>query len=86
MAHGSGGASTAELMRQIFKKRFANEILDRLEDSAVVDTGAGRLAISTDSFVVTPLVFPGGDIGRLAVCGTVNDVLMSGATPRWLTC
>ena len=86
MAHGSGGASSAELMRDIFSKHFGNETLDRLEDSAVFDTGAGRLAVSTDSFVVTPLVFPGGDIGKLAVCGTVNDVLMSGATPKYLTC
>jgi len=86
MTHGSGGASSADLMKRVFSKHFDNEILGRLEDSAVVESEAGRLAISTDSFVVTPLVFPGGDIGKLAVCGTVNDVLMSGAAPRWLTC
>jgi len=82
MAHGSGGAGSAELVRSVFTKRFSNETLDRLEDSAVV----GNIAVSTDSFVVKPLVFPGGDIGKLAVCGTVNDVLMSGAEPRYLTC
>jgi len=86
MAHGSGGASSAELMRRVFSKHFKSEILGRLEDSAVVGEAEGRIAVSTDSFVVTPLVFPGGDIGKLAVCGTVNDVLMSGAAPRWLTC
>jgi len=86
IAHGSGGASSAELMRRVFSKHFSNGILERLEDSAVVEGASGRLAVSTDSFVVTPLVFPGGDIGKLAVCGTVNDVLMSGAAPRWLTC
>jgi hydrogenase expression/formation protein HypE len=87
LAHGSGGAESASLMADIFAKHFNNEILERLEDSAVVPLdGAQKLAVSTDSFVVTPLFFPGGDIGKLAVCGTVNDVLMSGAEPRWLTC
>ena len=73
-------------MERIFKKHFGNETLARLEDSAVVDTGSRRIAVSTDSFVVTPLVFPGGDIGKLAATGTINDVLMSGAKPRYLTC
>jgi len=86
MAHGSGGLDSAELMERVFKPRFGNETLARLEDSAVVDTGSGRIAVSTDSFVVTPLVFPGGDIGKLAATGTINDVLMSGATPKYLTC
>ncbi|MDR3364442.1 MAG: hydrogenase expression/formation protein HypE [Clostridiales Family XIII bacterium] len=91
MAHGSGGLDSAELMQTVFAKHFGNEILGRLEDSAVVTLPQGialppRLAISTDSFVVSPLVFPGGDIGKLAVCGTVNDVLMSGAAPKYLTC
>ena len=86
MAHGSGGAASAELMQRVFSKHFKNGILARLEDSAVVGIAEGRLAISTDSFVVSPLVFPGGDIGKLAVCGTVNDVLMSFAEPRYLTC
>ena len=85
MAHGSGGESTSALIKDVFSKYFKNEILDRLEDSAVVE-GTGKIAVTTDSFVVTPLVFPGGDIGRLAVCGTVNDLLMSGATPKYITC
>ena len=85
MAHGSGGESTSALIRDIFAKHFHNEILDKLEDSAVVE-GCGRLAVTTDSFVVTPIEFPGGDIGRLSVCGTVNDLLMSGAKPMYLTC
>ena len=85
MAHGSGGESTSKLISQVFAKHFYNEYLDKMEDSAVVP-GAGRLAVTTDSFVVTPIIFPGGDIGRLSVCGTVNDLLMSGATPMYLTC
>ncbi|MCH4192862.1 MAG: hydrogenase expression/formation protein HypE [Butyrivibrio sp.] len=85
MAHGSGGESTSELIRQIFAKHFHNEVLDRMEDSAIVP-GNGRIAMTTDSFVVTPYFFPGGDIGRLSVCGTVNDLLMSGSVPKYLTC
>lgn len=85
MAHGSGGESTSQLIHEVFSKHFHNEILDKLEDSAVVE-GSGKLAVTTDSFVVTPIIFPGGDIGRLSVCGTVNDLLMSGATPMYLTC
>ena len=85
MAHGSGGASTSELISNIFAKHFKNEVLDRMEDSAVVP-GNSRIAVTTDSFVVTPYFFPGGDIGRLSVCGTVNDLLMSGAVPKYLTC
>ncbi len=85
MAHGSGGRSTGELIASTFAKYFSNPILDRMEDSAVVP-GSGRLAMTTDSFVVTPLAYPGGNIGRLAVCGTVNDLLMSGAEPKYLTC
>ncbi len=85
MAHGSGGRETGKLISRIFETNFHNEILSRMEDSAVVP-GSGRLAVTTDSFVVEPLFFPGGDIGRLCVCGTVNDLLMSGALPRYLTC
>ncbi len=85
MAHGSGGESTSKLISEVFAKHFHNEILDKLEDSAVVE-GAGKIAVTTDSFVVTPILFPGGDIGRLSVCGTVNDLLMSGAKPMYLTC
>lgn len=85
MAHGSGGKSSAELMKDIFGKHFGNSILDKMEDAAVLNVN-GRIACSTDSFVVTPLVFKGGDIGKLCVCGTVNDLLMMGAVPRYLTC
>lgn len=85
MAHGSGGRATTELIEQTFAKYFKNPVLDKMEDSAVVD-GSKKIAMTTDSFVVTPLIFPGGDIGRLCVCGTVNDLLMSGAEPRYLTC
>ena len=85
MAHGSGGRSTSQLITGIFEKNFNNDILSRMEDSAVV-AGSGRLAVTTDSFVVNPLFFPGGDIGKLSVCGTVNDLLMSGACPKYLTC
>ncbi len=84
MAHGSGGEATGRLIESIFAKYLSNEYLDRMEDSTVVK-GFGHMALTTDSFVVKPLEFPGGDIGRLAVCGTVNDLLMSGARPAYLT-
>lgn len=84
LSHGSGGKATSELIDQIFARRFSNPILNMMEDSAVVD-GYGKIAITTDSFVVTPLFFKGGDIGRLAVCGTVNDLLMRGAVPKYIT-
>ena len=84
MAHGSGGKSSAELMKSVFGKYFSNDVLDQMEDAAVLDI-AGRIAFSTDSFVVTPITFKGGDIGKLAVCGTVNDLLMMGAEPLYLT-
>lgn len=85
MGHGGGGTLSAELVEHIFKPAFANDTLDRLSDSAVVHVPAGRLAYSTDSFVVRPLFFPGGSIGALAVHGTVNDLAMSGATPLHLS-
>jgi hydrogenase expression/formation protein HypE len=85
MAHGSGGRATSELIDEIFAKEFDNEVLSQMEDSAVVD-GSEKIALTTDSFVVTPIEFPGGDIGRLCICGTVNDLLMRGAVPRYITC
>ena len=85
MAHGSGGRSTSELIDNIFAKHFSNEILNQMEDSAVVPASK-NIAVTTDSFVVNPIEFPGGDIGRLCVCGTVNDLLMRGAQPKYLTC
>src|SRR5437016_9093711 len=91
LGHGSGGWLTAELIQRLFVPAFGNEILARLEDSATVrlqgTDGAGttRLAFTTDSFVVRPLFFPGGDIGKLAVHGTVNDLAMAGAEPLYLS-
>lgn len=87
MTHGSGGQATSELIRDIFAKRLGNSFLSRMEDAAVLplDAKKERLAYTTDSFVVTPLIFKGGDIGRLAVCGTVNDLLAMGAKPLALT-
>lgn len=85
MEHGSGGRATGELIKTIFEKAFSNEVLSQMEDAAVVD-GAGKIAITTDSFVVTPLEFPGGDIGRLCICGTANDLLMRGAKPQYISC
>ena len=85
MAHGSGGIMSAELFKSVFAPHFSNSILNKMEDAAVFDL-SGRLAFSTDSYVVTPLVFSGGDIGKLSVCGTVNDLLMAGAEPRYISC
>ncbi len=85
MVHGSGGSATGELIGEIFDREFSNATLDQMEDSAVVP-GARQIAMTTDSFVVTPAEFRGGDIGRLCVCGTVNDLLMRGAVPKYLTC
>lgn len=84
LAHGSGGRLSAELVRRMFLPRFTNDVLDRMEDQAVIPVAAGRLAMTTDSFVVDPIFFPGGDIGDLAINGTVNDVCMGGAMPHSL--
>jgi len=85
LGHGSGGTLTAQLLERIFLPAFSNPILDRLDDQAVMEAPGTRLAFTTDSYVVTPLFFPGGDIGALAVNGTVNDLAMSGATPLYLS-
>jgi hydrogenase expression/formation protein HypE len=84
LGHGSGGKLTAELIDKVFRPAFSNPFLDKLDDQAVVEVNGARLAFTTDSFVVTPIFFPGGDIGRLAVNGTVNDLAMSGARPLYL--
>ena len=84
LAHGSGGKLAHDLVAKSFVKTLANPLLDRLDDSAVFDI-SGRLAFTTDSYVVSPIFFPGGDIGKLAVCGTVNDLAMSGAKPLYLS-
>jgi len=85
LGHGSGGRLTAQLIRDLFLPAFDNEILRKLDDQAVLDVAGARIAMTTDSFVVTPLVFPGGDIGELAINGTVNDLAMSGAQPLYLS-
>ena len=85
LAHGSGGRLSQNLVERLFLRHFENPTLLRLDDAAVVESPNPRLAFSTDSYVVSPLFFPGGDIGKLAVCGTVNDVSMSGARPLWLS-
>jgi hydrogenase expression/formation protein HypE len=84
IAHGNGGEENNELITKIFYKHFKNDILEKSEDAAVID--GGRLAFTTDSFTVSPLFFNGGDIGKLAVCGTCNDLAMMGAKPKYLTC
>ena len=84
LAHGSGGKLAHELVEKSFLKALANPLLAKLDDSAVFDF-SGRLAFTTDSYVVSPIFFPGGDIGKLAVCGTVNDLAMSGAKPLYLS-
>lgn len=84
MSYGSGGAQTSSLINNIFLKYFDNKILNKLEDAAVLDI-KGKIAYTTDSFVVTPMFFDGGDLGKLAVCGTVNDLSMMGAIPKYLT-
>jgi hydrogenase expression/formation protein HypE len=85
LGHGSGGRKSAALLRERFLPHFGNPALDRLGDAAVVEVEAGRIAVSTDTFVVHPLEFPGGNIGTLAINGTLNDLAMMGATPRYLT-
>jgi hydrogenase expression/formation protein HypE len=85
LGHGSGGKLSAELIRDVFLPSLSNPVLARLDDQAVVNINGQRLAFTTDSFVVKPLFFPGGDIGSLAVHGTVNDLAMGGATPLFLS-
>jgi hydrogenase expression/formation protein HypE len=92
LAHGSGGKLSHDLVDRLFVHHFDNPTLLQLDDAAVVDVPGRhspatppRLAFSTDSYVISPLFFPGGDIGKLAVCGTVNDLSMSGARPLWLS-
>jgi hydrogenase expression/formation protein HypE len=84
LGHGSGGKLTAELIENIFLPAFGNPALNKLDDQAVLTLNGSRLAFTTDSYVVTPIFFPGGDIGQLAVNGTVNDLAMSGARPLYL--
>ncbi len=85
LAHGSGGKLTHRLIQEIFLEAFRNEVLEKLGDSGIFPVAEGKLAYTTDSYIVDPIFFPGGDIGRLSVCGTVNDLAMSGAKPLYLS-
>lgn len=85
LAHGGGGVLTDNLIKEVILKKLGNKLLTPLEDSAVFSIGSKKLAFTTDSFVVKPLFFPGGDIGKISVCGTVNDLAVSGANPRYLS-
>ena len=79
LGHGSGGKMSSDLIAKLFLWAFDNPALARLDDSSIIEVGGSRLAISTDSFIVDPIFFPGGDIGDLAINGTVNDLAMAGA-------
>ncbi len=85
LAHGAGGAKTEELIKEVFLEAFGNPILEELSDQATVELEKKRVSVTTDSYVVSPLFFPGGDIGKLAVYGTVNDLSVGGATPLYMS-
>lgn len=85
LSHGGGGRRTQQLIRDLILKHLGNPILDRLDDGACLDVPERELVFTTDSYVVSPIFFPGGDIGKLAVCGTINDLAMQGAAPRYLS-
>lgn len=85
LSHGSGGKASHELINDLFLPAFSNPILDQLNDQAVLQFGDVRIAYTTDSYIIDPIFFPGGDIGKLAVCGTVNDLAMCGARPLYLS-
>ena len=85
LSHGSGGVQTNKLINELFVKYFSNDILDQMNDAAHIDIDFKKLAFTTDSYVVNPLFFNGGNIGKLAVCGTINDLAVSGAKPLYLT-
>jgi hydrogenase expression/formation protein HypE len=86
MAHGGGGRLMQQLLAQVIQPTFSNDYLNQQHDSAIFSVGEQKLAFTSDSYVIKPLFFPGGDIGKLAVCGTVNDLAMSGAKPLFLSC
>jgi hydrogenase expression/formation protein HypE len=85
LGHGSGGRLMHQLIGDLFLKHFSNSILDEQTDSAILDVGLSEIAFTTDSFVIDPLFFPGGNIGKLAVCGTVNDLAVTGAQPLYIS-
>lgn len=86
LSHGAGGRASLDLITNLFKENFDNKILNRLEDSAVFELNGRKIAFTTDSYVIQPILFPGGDIGTLAVCGTINDLSVMGAKPVYLSC
>ncbi|NJO67550.1 MAG: hydrogenase expression/formation protein HypE, partial [Rhodospirillales bacterium] len=86
LGHGSGGRAMAQLIEELFERSFDNSFLAKRNDQACFAVEAGRMVMSTDGFVISPLFFPGGDIGSLAVHGTINDVAMAGARPLYLAC
>ena len=85
LSHGNGGRMMHNLIENLFLKYFANPILREQTDAAILNTGSAEIAFTTDSFVIDPIFFPGGNIGKLAVCGTVNDLAVSGAEPKYLS-
>lgn len=85
LAHGAGGRQTAELIEKVFKAHFSNPEFTA-DDAAILNVGEGRIAMTTDGFIVSPFEFPGGNIGKLSICGTVNDLSCMGAKPQYLTC
>ena len=85
LGHGSCGKLSHDLIKNLFVRHFSNDILLQQTDSAIIDCSQGRLAFTADSFVVEPIFFQGGDIGKLSVTGTVNDLAVSGAMPLWIS-
>ena len=85
LAHGAGGKQTNELISRIFASRFQNPDLTA-DDAAVLTPPTGKMAMTTDGFIVSPAFFPGGNIGKLSICGTVNDLACMGAQPKYLSC
>jgi hydrogenase expression/formation protein HypE len=85
MTHGSGGRAMAQLIEELFVKHFDNDLLRQSNDQAAFEAPAGRMVMSTDGHVISPLFFPGGDIGSLSVHGTINDIAMAGAKPLYLS-
>lgn len=86
ISHGSGGKLTDNLIKDIFFKYLGNELLAQKDDSTLISLDSKEIAFTTDSFVIKPLFFPGGDIGKLAICGTVNDLAVNGAVPEYISC
>ncbi len=86
LPHGNGGIQSHKLIRELFVEYFDNDLLNILQDSALLRTNTDRIIFTTDSHVIKPLFYPGGDIGKLAISGTVNDLAVCGAIPRWLSC